>query len=150
MNIKWNWGTKLFIAMALFLIMLLTFVYMTTLQDHPLVEDEYYQKSLIYQKKLDKKTNAKKLDESVKIELNSKYLSIKFQSFFDPEKISGKIQIYRPSNPDYDINIKIKTDTAGVIYIPRQKLHKGKYIVKTDYTYDGKGYYEEKSIFVDK
>jgi hypothetical protein len=148
MNIKWNWGTKLFIAMALFLIMLMTFVYMTTLQDHPLVEDEYYQKSLIYQEKLDKIENAKNLNENVKVELGSKYLSITFQSFFNPDSISGTIQIYRPSDPDFDINIRIKPDSNGALYLPAEKLHKGKYIVKIDYNYDGKGYYEEKSIFV--
>jgi hypothetical protein len=148
MKIKWNWGTKLFIAMALFLIMLMTFVYMTTLQDHPLVEEEYYQKSLQYQDKLNKIDNAKKLDESVKVELGDKYLTIIFQPFFIPEKLSGTIQIYRPSDPDFDINIRIKPDSNGALYLPVEKLHKGKYIVKIDYTYEGKGYYEEKSIFV--
>ena len=149
MKIKWNWGTKLFIAMALFIIMLLTFVYMTTLQEHPLVEEEYYQKSLKYQEKLDKMTNAKNLNENVKVELGAKYLSITFQSFFNPDSISGTIQVYRPSNPDFDVNIRIKPNPDGAIYLPVEKLHKGKYIVKIDYKYDGKGYYEEKMIYVE-
>jgi len=149
MKIKWNWGTKLFIAMALFIIMLLTFVYMTTLQEHPLVEEEYYQKSLIYQEKLDKIENAKKLNENVNVEMGEKYLIIDFQSFFNPDSLSGTIQIYRPSNPDYDINITIKPDTLGNVHIPVSKLHRGKYIVKIDYKYGRKVFYEEKSVFIE-
>ncbi len=148
MRIKWNWGTKLFIATALFMIMLSIFFYMTTLQDNPLVENEYYQMSLEYQKKLDRKGNAKNLEEKIKIELGQRYLSITFQTFFDPDKLEGTIQIYRPSNPDFDINIRINPDTTGRISIPIEKLHTGKYIVKIDYKYGDTGYYQEDGIYV--
>lgn len=149
MKINWNWGTKLFIATAIFMIFLLTMVYMTTLQDRSMVEDEYYQKSMIYQVMIDKKANSKQLEQQVQVNMGSSYLSIVFQDFFKPENISGEINIYRPSDIKLDGHFPIKLDSTRSIHFQKDKLVKGKYIVKIDYKVEEKGYYQENVIYVD-
>jgi hypothetical protein len=149
MKINWNWGTKLFIATAIFMLFLLGLVYMTTLQDRSMVEDEYYQKSMVYQEMIDKKNNAKQLEQQIQINLGSEYLSIVFQDNFNPESISGEIKIYRPSDIKLDIQIPIKLDSTRSFHFPKNKLTKGKYIVKIDYKVGEKGYYQEQVVFVE-
>jgi hypothetical protein len=149
MKINWNWGTKLFIATALFMLFLLGMVYMTTLQDRSMVEDEYYQKSMVYQKMIDKKANSNALEQQVQINMGSDYLSIKFQDFFDPKSISGKINIYRPSDIKLDVKIPIKLDSTRSLHYPKNRLTKGKYIVKIDYKVGETGYYQEQVVFVE-
>ncbi len=149
MKINWNWGTKLFIATAIFMLFLLTMVYMTTLQDRSMVEDEYYQKSMVYQEMIDKKSNSKQLEQQVKVNMGSSYLSIIFQDFFKPQNISGEIKIYRPSDIKLDVHIPIKLDSTRSLHLPKDKMTKGKYIVKIDYKVGEKGYYQEEVVFVD-
>ncbi len=149
MKINWNWGTKLFIATAIFMLFLLGMVYMTTLQDRSMVEDEYYQKSMVYQETMDKKNNAKQLEEQVRINMGNDFLSIVFQDFFKPESVSGEIKIYRPSDIKLDVHIPIRLDSTMGFLFPKNKLAKGKYIVKIDYKVGEKGYYQEQVVFVD-
>ena len=149
MKIKWNWGTKLFIATAMFMLFLLGMVYMTTLQDRSMVEDEYYQKSMVYQLMMDKKNNTKKLEQKVQVNMGREYLSIRFQDFFNPANISGEIKIYRPSDIKLDVLIPIKLDSTRSLHFPTNKLTKGKYIVKIDYKVGETGYYQEQVVFVE-
>ncbi len=46
MKIKWNWGTKITIAIILFVSMILGFVYTATQNPIILVEKDYYPKGL--------------------------------------------------------------------------------------------------------
>lgn len=148
MRINWNWGTKIFIAIAIFMIFILTMVYMTTLQDRSMVEDKYYQKSIVYQDRIDKKANSTQLEQQVIVKIGSSHLSIIFQDFFKPEDIKGKIEIYRPSDIKLDVHIPIVLDSTRSIFYPINKMVKGKYIVKIDYTVGEKGFYQEEGIYV--
>jgi len=149
MNIKWNWGTKLFIFTAMFMIFILVFVYLTTLQDHSLVEDRYYQKSLVFQNRINKINNSNTLKKKVEITEGSQYLIVTFQSFFNPADISGTVHFYRPSNVKGDVKIPIELDSTRQIVYPVKKLMRGRYIVKIDYKYNDKEYYQEKGIYVE-
>ena len=149
MKIKWNWGTKLFIFTTMFMIFILVFVYLTTLQDRTLVEDEYYQHSLVFQEKINKINNSNALQEKVEIIEGPQHISITFQTFFNPAEISGTIHFYRPSNIKGDVIIPIELDSTRQIIYPVKKLMRGRYIVKIDYKYKDKEFYQEKSIFIE-
>jgi len=148
MKIKWNWGTKILIAMILFMVLLLTFVFLTTQQTYHLVEKDYYPKALEYQGKIDKINNAKALDEKVRIEKEGDLVKIKFQSFFNFSKVIGQIVFYRPSDTDSDIAFPIKLDSSGMQLVNSTNMLMGKYIIKIDYEIDGKGYFQEESILI--
>ena len=149
MKIKWNWGTKLLIFMSMFIIFILVFVYLTTLQDRTMVEDEYYQQSLVFQKKIDRINNSKALQEKVEISEGPQHVSITFQSFFNPAEITGTIHFYRPSNIKGDVKIPIELDSTRQMVYPVKKLMRGRYIVKIDYKYMDKEYYQEKGIYIE-
>jgi hypothetical protein len=104
---------------------------------------------MVYQETMDKKNNAKQLEQQVLINMGSDYLSIKFQDFFDSESISGEINIYRPSDIKLDVKIPIKLDSTRSFHYPKNRLTKGKYIVKIDYKVGETGYYQEQVVFVE-
>jgi hypothetical protein len=96
MRIKWNWGTKLFIFTAAFMLFLITFFILMSMQTTNLVEKDYYPKALEYQQHIQKNNNTKLLEEKVQIEYRGEYIEFKFQSFFIPDSIKGDIILYRP------------------------------------------------------
>lgn len=148
MKIKWNWGTKLFIFAAAFMLLLIGFFILMSLQTFHLVEKDYYPKALEYQQHIEKSNNATSLDEDVKIVNKGEYIEFKFQSFFYPDSLTGAIVLYRPSGSEKDIRIPIHADTAGVQKIPVNELLKGRYIIKIEYFYNNIGYYQEEPVLV--
>lgn len=148
MKIKWNWGTKLFIFTAIFMLFLIAFFIMMSLQTFHLVEKDYYPKALEFQGQIDKNNNTKSLDERVRIENRGEYIEFEFQTFFNPDSIKGDIIFYRPSESREDLKVPIQLDSTGKQYYPVKNLLKGKYIVKIEYYYENKGYYQEDPVLV--
>lgn len=135
MKIKWNWGTGIVIAMALFMIFILQFVYRVTFvskYDHHLVTEDYYKEELHYQDEIDKVNNASKLAENVKIVRVADGVEIVFPSDMDPTKISGTISFKRLSNQKLDFEKKIELD-QNLFHIPADHLIEGHWEVKIDW-----------------
>lgn len=145
---KWNWGTKLFIAIVLFMGFMIVLFIMTLNQDYDLVEKDYYPKALAYQHTIDKESNARALGERVKVENAGENVVFTFQDDFDPDSITGNIYFYRPSDRNGDDSIPIRLDSARCQVYNTANLLKGKYIVKIDYRANGKSYFQEQTILI--
>jgi hypothetical protein len=148
MNIKWNWGTGILIAIITFMGFMAFMVYQSTRQNFDLVERDYYPKALEYQQKIDKIANARALDEKVKLQESGGVVEVVFQSVFSPDDVRGTIVFYRPSNKKMDLSFPISLDTARTQYCSTTDLANGKYIVKVDYEVDGTKYYQEETILL--
>ncbi|WP_196894462.1 FixH family protein [Aureivirga marina] len=145
---KFNWGTGIALALAAFIIFILSFVYRVMFNDeynHHLVSDEYYKEELHYQEQIDKMNNANNLEENLKILQTEKGLEVVFPKEFDTNKIQGTIYLQRLSKKELDINVPIEL-MSNVLIIPKEKLLEGRYDVKIDWTYNGKGYLFKKKI----
>ncbi len=142
MKIKLNWGTAIVIAMALFMVFILQYVYRASVYDkyeHHLVADDYYKDELNYQTQIDKEENANKLIENVKIIKTELGLNIVFPKEFEPSKMSGEIKFLRPSNVKLDFKKDIKL-LDHTFFIPNKDLVTGKYNITIDWLYNTKGY----------
>ncbi|MEZ5083426.1 MAG: FixH family protein [Bacteroidales bacterium] len=148
MKIKWHWGTKLLLAMILFMLLLLTFVFLSTQQEFDLVEKDYYPKALEYQEKIDRTNNSKAMGEMVAIENMGELISVSFPSVFNPRDIKGQVVFYRPSGQKDDLVFTIQPDSSGIQLFPVKTMLKGKYIIKLDFEVGGIGYYQEETVFV--
>lgn len=148
MKIKWNWGTKLLVAMILFMLLLMTFVFLSFQQEFNLVEKDYYPKALEYQDKIDKTKNAVALKEKIIIENNGEFIQLTFPSIFNPGDINGQVVFYRPSSKKEDVKFTIQANDDGIQICRVDEMLKGKYIIKVDYEVKGTGYYQEESVFI--
>lgn len=132
----------------LFMLVLLTFVFLSTRQTFFLVEKDYYPKGLEYQQKIDKINNAESLTEKIEVKNNNKYIKLTYPGMMDPIGIKGSIVLYRPSDGEKDVQLEIKADSLSTQVIPANDLIKGKYIIRFDYSYEGVEYYQEETILV--
>jgi len=147
---KWNWGTKLFIAIVLFMSLIIGFVIFSMRQTYYLVEKDYYPKGLEYQQKIDKETNAKTSGLSIDVQNMGNVLVITFPVEFKTNIPQGKIILYRPSDGTLDIAYPIQLDSSLQMKIATSNLTKGKYIMKFDYSIGETGYFHEESLFIEK
>ena len=149
MKIKINWGTGIVIAMVLFMIFILSFVYKTIAIDkyeHHLVSEDYYKDELYYQKEIDKLNNASKLAENITISNSEKGITISFPQDKDFNKINGTIYFMRRSNIKLDFEKEIKLSDHFII-IPDSLLVSGKWIIKIDWQYNDEEYLLKESWF---
>ena len=144
-NMKFNWGTRLVIAMAAFMIMIIIFVILMASEKVELVEPDYYPKGQNYQEHIDNKLRADQLTESVKIAIENGNLKIFFPSQFDYTKISGTVDFHHRSESNKDFKTELKPDLSGISTHEISHLH-GRYLLQLEWKYNDKNYLTEESI----
>jgi nitrogen fixation protein FixH len=150
MKIKFNWGTGIFIVIALFLLGVVAFfIYMSNL-DINLVEDNYYEKELVYQHKIDKLRNTEALPSKIRINTDKEAITIQFPEPVGDSSTRGHIIFYRPSDPSLDFTMELQPDDSIKQIIPTSGMAPGKWTVKIDWTTAGTDYYFEEGIFIQK
>ena len=148
MKIKLNWGTGvvgIIIGMLLFMGIL---VFIAVRQDYYLVEDDYYEKSMVYQDQIDKIKNTNALKEKIIVVEERGFLEIVFPVEFDESTIEGTIYLYSPINKSNDYKTEIKLFENLTQTINTVNLKKGRYKLKIDWNSKNKYYYQESNINV--
>lgn len=146
MHLKINWGTGIFIFLIIFFIAIFSFVYFAFMQDVDLVDKDYYSQELTYEKQIEKQQNLKALGEEVRMVQNNDIITFNFPLSQKFNEISGEILIYRPADSREDRRFSIKLDSLNSQTINTDLLIKGKYIIKIDWSYQNKSFYQELTI----
>ena len=145
---KLNWGNGIFVFLLLFVAACIAFLLYTRTVDFTLVEDDYYSKELKHEEVLVKMRNNNSLQEPLNIKICQNSINIYYPRIFKAHQLSGFIQVYRPSDKHLDFTVPINVDTALVQTISFSKLKRGNYIIKVDWSDNGKGYYKEQELFI--
>lgn len=147
MKITWNWGTKIVIAYAIFIVLIMTAVIKALSQNVDLVTPDYYAQELDYQNKYNKMQNAQELQTPVNVVQTGTNVVITFPAEA-AGPYSGTILFYRPSNSAEDISMPITADANGKMVVPTAKLKTGNYSVIIDWATKQKKYFNKATIFV--
>jgi hypothetical protein len=145
---KFTWGTGIFIFIVLFMGACIYFLVWSGRQEWSLVEKDYYPKELRHEEQLVKERNVNALSAPVHMSLTATSLDLRYPPEFRGQKPAGSILIYRPSDERLDITIPVAPDTSMAQSIPLDRLKKGRYVVKMDWTAAGKGYYQELDLYI--
>ncbi|KAF2340593.1 FixH family protein [Flavobacterium tistrianum] len=147
---KFNWGTGIVIAFALFMTFILYFVFevqSNSKYDNDLVVEEYYKHDTHFQEEMARIQNAHDLQHKPSIKYTPEGVAVIFPAGFESDKVKGNIQLYRPSNKKFDFNTQIALTNSEII-IPQKKLIKGRWDVNMEWQYEGKKYLTKEVIYV--
>lgn len=147
---KFTWGHGIVLAFVAFVSFIMYFVIITIVDksyDNQLVIDNYYEHELGINALQEKEQNANALPKNVVVNQLEDKVDIVFPNFFKYSEVSGKVFFYRPSdeNLDFDIPIQLKD---SVLEIPKKALQQGKWKVKIDWEYQGKGYIKQDTLTI--
>jgi hypothetical protein len=145
---KLNWGSGIFLFILLFLAACSAFIIYTTREKWSLVEEDYYPKELRHEEKLVKMRNANGLKEQLQFRFDKSSLILQFPADFHGKAMTGKVDVYRPSDETLDLIIPVSVDTSLVQLIPLNKLSHGRYVMKVEWRSEGKEYYKELDIYI--
>lgn len=145
---KLNWGTGIVLAFIGFIAFIMYFVINMSTNDklnHDLVNEDYYKAELEYQNDIDKENNSKSLSQNITYKKTEKGLVVYFPDNLQPEKIKGKLFLYRPSNKQLDFETTISLSKSNLL-IPDNRLVDGRWNIKIDWQYKGKSYLFKKEL----
>jgi len=145
---KFNWGTGIVIAFAVFMLFILSFVFKVQSNDkydNELVVEDYYKKEVTVQSDIEKQLNANALQEKVVIQNTANGIKILFPTSFDYKKINGKVSFYRPSSQKLDFEIKLSLSSSYLL-IPKSTLATGLWDISINWNYEGIEYINKQTF----
>ncbi|HLO42700.1 MAG TPA: FixH family protein [Leadbetterella sp.] len=142
-----NWGHKIGLAYAGFVVFMLTLVILCIKQkDIFLVTENYYSDELAYETRIQKVKNANTLGQGLQIlvkdEVDSVYIDLTPKSVGS----TGTVVFYRPSDQKMDYRIPMNVDYKGQQKIYTGKLATGLWTVKLEWEKAGQEFYKEEKI----
>ena len=150
MKFKITWPTGILIAIASFIIFILSFVYKVTFMpqyDHKLVSEDYYKDELNYQQEINKLKRASALKDNIKLQKLDEGLLIVFPSEFKASDIKGNVYFQRMSDDKIDFSFPIEL-TNNTYLIKKETIVPGRWDVKIDWTANNTSYlYKEKITY---
>lgn len=138
-----SWGTKLGIGMALFISFIVTLgVLMMRSDTDDLVDTDYYEKGIAYDKDYIRKSQVEKDQAQPKIISNG---SLKIV-FVRPA--SGRVKFIHPSDKRMDRFMDLKSDSDNQVELPLEQIAKGHWRLLLEWKSDGKAYLFEKELMI--
>lgn len=138
-----NWGTKLVIGMGLFMAFIITLaVLMIRSGSDDLVDKDYYQKGIEYDKDYDRKSQMQKDQAEPEISVGDS-LRIVFN-----KPATGIVRILHPSDNKKDRIVSLNSGIAKEVALSLSDIAKGHWKLIIEWKSDAKEYLFEKSITI--
>ncbi|MDR9398496.1 FixH family protein [Salibacter sp.] len=144
---KFTWGHGITIVLIMIMVGFSYVLFMSFNREYDLVAEDYYAKELTFQDEIDKRENALRADKRIATTFDSEHLVLEFMGI-ESTPDSGSVKLFRPSSKSLDLTFDMKLDTAQRLFIPFEKLQKGKYIIQADWTENQTSFYVEETVFV--
>ena len=144
---KFNWGMKILVGYILFVVGMLTLVFMSSIQNGDLVSENYYEDEIRYQKIIDQSYNTSSLSSTIEIITVNDQIQIKFPKEFSKSKTSCSWSLYFAADKSRDLNGNFVTNDGMANLKINNDMH-GTYLIKLNIINGMKGYYFEKTMIL--
>lgn len=142
-----NWGNKILALYLVFVAGIVLMVVKSSSQKTDLVTNDYYEKELKYQDKIDEMGRVTALTAPVKFDIKAGVMRIEFPADFAGKKLDGEVVLYYPADEKKDFKKSFSLiDNMLKVDIPA--ANRGLHQIQLSWS-DGKAtYYFEKKIFI--
>lgn len=139
-----NWGTKLMIGMLCFMSFIVVLgVLMFNSKTDALVDTNYYEKGLEYDKDYNRKAQVQADNARPGIRLSPDHLMLSFKA-----AAAGEVRLVRNSDKKMDRRIAIQTNAHNQVNIPLNGIAKGPWRIIISWESNGKAYLDEQEVSI--
>ncbi|ANH81326.1 hypothetical protein A8C56_10320 [Niabella ginsenosidivorans] len=143
-----SWGYRVLIILGIFLVGMISMVVVATRQTNEMIDSDYYEKELAYQKVIDGRKRLKATGEAVMIKTLNNFVEVQLPSAASGNIRSGAIEFLRLSGSKGDRKLDMGTSAAPVYRLPVSMLMKGWYRVRMHWVNNDSAYYHEQNFRV--
>lgn len=140
---KFNWGTGIFVFLAIFLIACGIFITFAMRQQVNLVHQDYYEKGVDYSEQMKVDERSKPFSHSLKTKSTDQFFIIDVDKSLVAKMDSGTVHMFRPSDKTKDISSSFKVGDKTVsqqFEFDKRALISGRYILKFTWYMEGVKY----------
>ncbi|MBN1651540.1 MAG: FixH family protein [Bacteroidales bacterium] len=148
MNIKFNWGTGIFITILIMIAWLGFLISKSFEYKLNMDADDYYERGLDHSAQMNRIKSSIPYKAAFTVELQDEFLIIHYPPFFAGKKASGELWFYRPSDYELDKKIAVDNQEDNIQKIHIQHFTKGRYILRASVTVDSHAYFFEHEILI--
>jgi len=141
---KLNWGHYIAIALACFMIFILTLLFTAGDSGHAMVTEDYYEKELTFQNEIDAENRANALTQKPELRMQANGFVLTFPE--DLKDATGEVYLMRNNNETQDVTLPIKLNAKNEMLISSAKLVEGEYEYSLKFNSNKKEYLVKKSI----
>ncbi len=145
-----NWGHKLTVVICIFILAILSMVYLAFQQTNDMVDTNYYDKELKYQLKIDAAQNLNAASTEVLVTQFEKNVKILLPKKLMKNFANGKLEFLKSDDKKRDLNLSFLPDTAGQFMIDGKRFVRGLYKVRLQWESEDKSYYREQDLMLVK
>ncbi len=145
-----NWGYKILIGFSTFVIGMLCMVGIAMNQTNEMMDDNYYEKELQFQDKIDASKNLFAIDEKLSITDSGNVLILQLPAATVASNTIGTLECLRPSDQKKDVNLKIQLDNNGQQILPKTLFINGIYQLRINWVTNGKSYFHQQALTITK
>jgi hypothetical protein len=142
----WPWGIVIFFV--LFASGMAVVIAIAASHRDPLVSENYYEQELKYQNQIDSAARTKNSGASVALDTAGNSLVVTLPPAMAAQKISGGIELYRPSAPELDRWFPLQPQAGGVQKVDVSQLASGLWVARVKWSAGGQDYFLEQKITV--
>ena len=142
----WPYGIILFFV--LLFCGLATVVVIASTHRDTLVSDSYYEQELKFQNRIDAAARAKNIGAAIHYDATAGQIQIALPVAQVQQPLAGSIELYRPSAPNLDRQIKLHPDAVGLQTLDATVLQPGLWNVRVSWNAAGRNYFLEQKIAV--
>ena len=140
-----NWGKSIILAFILFAAFIGALVTVCMRQDISLVTREYYKEELDYQAQINRISHTTTLSEKPSIHVETgDIIKVHYSDFHAIE--SGKLHLFRPSDPKMDKQFDLRRSAEALQYFSTAGMARGMYRARMKWTMNGEEFYIEHVI----
>lgn len=144
------WGKGVWLIYGGFVVFILGCVAVVAVQHIDLVESDYYEKGLDYQKQINRIELGNRMAPVVELNISDNSVIVDFSLSANDNDLKGTILFYRPSDAGLDFEIPLKLDKSGRQGVLDSRLRAGNWMVKIAWQSGQDFYYSEHQIFKEK
>ena len=144
---KLNWGKSILIFILLFLSLCTVVIIFSLRQNNDLVSDDYYNEGADYNTKLAVINRSIIYLDSIQLMQHSDRIVIRLADVISTDDNKLALWFYRPSGKNSDLKSEFTLAGDSVI-VDRDKLLRGRYILKISWLDEELDYTIEKDIFI--
>lgn len=149
MKMKLNpWPLGLYTAFGLFFVGMAAFVVVAATHREHLVNENYYEQEIKFQSQIDGAARAQQSGVAIVFDSVKGTLVIALPTAQLAQNFSGSVELYRPSAPNLDQQIKLEPKADGTQLLDVSKLAAGSWVVRAKWNSGGENYFIEQKIAV--
>ncbi len=143
-----NWGYKIATAIAVFIIIMLSMVYVAFKQTNEMIDTNYYQKELKYQSYIDASKNLDRISTDTILRVNESSIGVQLPKVLVEHFMKGTLEFLKNDDQRNDVLIAFSPDSNGMYLLDKTKFALGTYMARIQWNSDNKTYYREQTIII--